>query len=513
MTNHTDRVVIVGAGIAALYAALTLAPRPVLVISPEPLGFGASSAWAQGGVAAAIGQGDAPALHLADTIRAGAGLVDAAVAGVVTTEAPELIAALAALGAPFDRDALGGYVLSREAAHGLPRVVRVGGDRAGAAIMATLMAAVEKADHIQVMTGLLATGVLTEQGRAVGVTVEGAAGQGSIHAPAIILAGGGAAGLYAVTTNPNRIRGQMLGMAARAGAVIRDAEFIQFHPTAIDTGEDPAPLATEALRGEGAVLLNNLGQRFMLDVASEAELAPRDIVARAVYVETQTQRRPVLDTRQAIGRDLPAHFPTVHTACLRAGIDPVAEPIPVTAAAHYHMGGIAVDGQGRSSLPGLWVCGEAACTGLHGANRLASNGLLEALVFGRRVGRAVGATVTTQGDAPAQITLSGQTMAPDEADIAQLRRLMTDHVGVVRDAKGLTHALSALAALDRPDQPLAMQNMLVAATVITSAALIRRESRGAHCRSDFAQTLPKGEPSHLTWLQAQMIRADAVMER
>jgi L-aspartate oxidase len=510
--NRTDRVVIVGGGIAALCAALTLAPRPVLVITPETLGQGASSAWAQGGVAAAMGQGDAPALHLADTIRAGAGLVDARVADLVTTEAPELITALAALGAPFDRDLLGGYVLSREAAHGRPRVVRVGGDRAGAAIMATLIGAVEKASHIQVMTGLLVTGLVTNQGRVIGVTVEGAAGQGELHSPAVILAGGGAAGLYAVTTNPNRIRGQMLGMAARAGAVIRDAEFVQFHPTAIDTGEDPAPLATEALRGEGAVLLNNLGQRFMQPIAPEAELAPRDIVARAVYTETAAGRRPVLDTRQAIGANLPDHFPTVHAACLRAGIDPVTQPIPVTAAAHYHMGGIAVDGQGRSSLPGLWVCGEAACTGLHGANRLASNGLLEALVFGRRVGRDVAASIPQQQDAPAQITLSGQTQPPDDAEMSHLRRLMTDHVGVVRDATGLRRALAGIAALDRPDQPAAMANMLAAATTIAAAALLRRESRGAHCRQDFPATAVQAQPSHLTWQQAQMLRADAVME-
>jgi L-aspartate oxidase len=503
--TQADRVLIVGGGIAALYAALALAPHPVLVITPEPLGQGASSAWAQGGVAAAMGPGDRPADHLADTIRAGAGLVDAAVAARVTAEAPEHVARLAKLGAPFDRDLHGHYLLSREAAHGAARVVRVGGDRAGQAIMATLIRAVQASAHVQVVTGLSAVDLIAEAGRIVGIRVEGSGGSGTIRAPAVLFAGGGAAGLYAVTTNPSRIRGQMLGMAARAGAVIRDAEFVQFHPTAIDIGEDPAPLATEALRGEGAALFNAAGLRFMCAQAPEAELAPRDIVARGVFAEARAGRRPMLDARGI--PDFAAQFPTVFAACRRAGIDPARQAIPVTAAAHYHMGGIAVDAAGRSSLPGLWVAGEAACTGLHGGNRLASNSLLEALVMGRAAGRDIAGAVPAGQAAEADVALTGSAPQVDPPRVARLRRLMSDHVGVTRDEAGLRAALAGLAALE-PGAPLALANMLTAAQMITSAALLRRESRGAHCRSDFPGQLPAA-PSRLTLADAQVSKEPA----
>lgn len=502
---QTDRVLIIGGGIAALYAALALAPRPVLIIAPEPLGQGASSAWAQGGVAAAMGPGDRPSDHLADTIRAGAGLVDAAVAARVTAEAAEHVARLSDLGAPFDRDLHGNYLLSREAAHGAARVVRVGGDRAGQAIMATLIRAVQAASHIQLQTALSVTGLIVEAGQVVGVEVEGD-GTGEIRGPAVLFAGGGAAGLYAVTTNPNRIRGQMLGMAALAGALIRDAEFVQFHPTAIDIGEDPAPLATEALRGEGAVLINAMGTRFMPALAPEAELAPRDIVARGVFAEWQAGRRPMLDAR-ALGGQIASHFPTVHAACQRAGIDPAQEPIPVTAAAHYHMGGIAVSADGRCSLPGLWVAGEAACTGLHGGNRLASNGLLEALVTGRAAGLDIAAAMPTGAAPEAKVALAGTAPVADPAKVARLRGLMTTHVGVIREEAGLRAALAGLADLE-PGAPPALANMLAAARMIATAALLRRESRGAHCRSDFPGELPP-KPSHLTLADALALKEPA----
>jgi L-aspartate oxidase len=493
--TQTDRVLIVGGGIAALYAALAMAPCPVLLITPEPLGQGASSAWAQGGVAAAIGPGDRPADHLADTIRAGAGLVDEAVAAQVTAEAAEHVARLVGLGAPFDRDLHGNYLLSREAAHGSARVVRVGGDRAGQAIMHTLIGAVAAASHVQVVTGLSAVGLLQDAGRVVGVAVEGD-GTGEVRAPAVLFAGGGAAGLYSVTTNPNRIRGQMLGMAARAGALIRDAEFVQFHPTALDIGEDPAPLATEALRGEGALLINRDGERFMLAHDPAAELAPRDIVARAVYAEWQAGRRPMLDAR-ALGVGLASHFATVHVACERAGNDPSRDPMPVTAAAHYHMGGIAVDAAGRSSLPGVWVAGEAACTGLHGGNRLASNGLLEALVTGRAAALDIMASVPERGlNRLERVALTGTAPKVDPARVQRLRQLMTAHVGVIRNEAGLRSALSGISALE-PGAPPALYNMLTAARMIASAALLRRESRGAHCRSDYPESLPP-RPSLLT---------------
>ncbi|KGJ03701.1 L-aspartate oxidase [Paracoccus halophilus] len=507
----TDRVVIVGAGLGGLYAALELAPRPVLMISPEVLGQGASSAWAQGGVAAAMDPADSAGAHARDTLRAGAGTVDPQVAQMVTREAREHVLDLTRLGTPFDRRPDGSYVMSREAAHSFARVVRVRGDQAGAEIMRALIAQVRQTPSIQVLEGVAASGLVLHDGRVAGVEVTRAEGSGpvAIRAPAVLLAGGGSGGLYAVTTNPPRIRGQVIGMAARAGAVIADAEFVQFHPTAIDSGEDPAPLATEALRGEGAHLVNRLGERFMLDLHPDAELAPRDVVARGVYAQSQAGLRPALDTRHCLGARILSDFPAVAAACARAGIDPGRAPIPVAAAAHYHMGGVAVDADGRASLPGLWVCGEASATGLHGANRLASNGLLEALVYARRAALSIAASLPEAGDAP-EVTLPAPVPAPlpDPALVARLRRTMTDGAGVMRDARGLSRCLREIAAIEaaQPDCP-ALLNMTATATLIAAAALMRRESRGAHCRSDFPQTAAEGRRSRLLLADAMALRA------
>ena len=511
---ETGRIVIVGAGLGALYAALKLAPHPVLLISPETLGEGASSAWAQGGVAAAMALPDSPQSHAADTETAGAGTVDAGIARLVTSEARQHILDLTALGAPFDRDAAGGYVMSREAAHSRPRVVRVKGDQAGREIMQTLIAEVRRSPSVQVAEGVMASGLAVEDGTVTGVWVERSSrpsGRILLKSPAVLLAGGGSGGLFAITTNPPRIRGQVIGMAARAGATVADAEFVQFHPTAIVTGQDPAPLATEALRGEGAVLLNNLGERFMLGVHPDAELAPRDIVARAVYLERQAGREPVLDTREALGAELPQRFPAVAEACISAGIDPVLQPIPVAAAAHYHMGGIAVDETGRASLNRLWVCGEASSTGLHGANRLASNGLLEALVFARICAEGIAETVGAATQTP-EIALDfpagGQ--AVNEAAVQRLRAAMSDGVGVVRDARGLKTALRIIAEIEAEAGLESLRNMAATATLIAAAALARTESRGGHYRADFPKTDPVlAKRSFFTLAEAQDIRARA----
>lgn len=490
----TDRVIIVGAGLGALYAALNLSPYPVVLISPEALGQGASSAWAQGGIAAAMAATDTPEAHAADTVRAGAGTVDPAVAASVTAEARAHILDLTAMGTPFDRDDQGDYVLSREAAHGLARVVRVRGDQAGREIMAALIAQVGQTPSVQVLEGVMAVGLQVVDRRVTGVAIAAAEGSSDpvvLQGAAVLLAGGGSGGLYALTTNPPRIRGQVIGMAARAGAVIADAEFVQFHPTAIDIGEDPAPLATEALRGEGAVLTNRDGLRFMLALHPDAELAPRDIVARAIFAETQAARRPVLDTRAAMGAGIIDDFPSVAEACQRGGIDPVVQPIPVAAAAHYHMGGIEVCKDGRSSLAGLWACGEASATGLHGANRLASNGLLEALVYGRRAARDIAKGL---GDAvPRQVELALKRGEVQDCHVltAQLRRVMTDHVGVVRNARGLKAALRRIALLEAQAAGDAnFLNMAATATLIAATALMREESRGAHFRDDFPVARP-----------------------
>ncbi|WP_300513390.1 L-aspartate oxidase [Aliiroseovarius sp.] len=514
----TDRIVIVGAGMGALYAALKLAPRPVVMISPEPLGDGASSAWAQGGVAAAMDVADSPASHAEDTVSAGAGTVDPGVAALVTQEARDHILDLTRLGTPFDRTEDGGYVLSREAAHSFARVVRVKGDQAGAEIMAALIDQVRRTPSIQVLEGTLATELEVTDGRVTGVTIcesdESRSAPVTLAGPAVLLAGGGSGGLYALTTNPPRIRGQVIGMAARAGAVIADAEFVQFHPTAMDVGEDPAPLATEALRGEGAILINRHGERFMQALHPDAELAPRDVVARAIFAEVQAGNRPMLDTRDALGAAIKAQFPSVADYCARNGIDPAVDPIPVAPAAHYHMGGIATDTRGRASLPGLWVCGEASSTGLHGANRLASNGLLEALVYARICAENIAAVIpqVAKAAAPVEITFAPGGTPPAPLAVDELRQVMTRDVGVVRDAAGLTRALTTIARLEQAhgDSP-SFQNMCATATLIAAGAFARKESRGAHERADYPAPLPgPGQRSNLTLTKARVIRAAAI---
>ncbi|GKY89555.1 L-aspartate oxidase [Sinisalibacter aestuarii] len=515
---ETSRIVIVGAGLGALYAALELAPRPVLMISPENLGEGASSAWAQGGIAAAMDLSDSAEAHAADTVGAGAGTVDAQVAAMVTAHAREHIVDLTEKGTPFDRTPEGGYVMSLEAAHSAPRVVRVQGDQAGHQIMQTLIAAVRATPSVQVCEKSMATGLEVENGAVTGVWVRASdreSGAVLIRTPAVLLAGGGSGGLYAHTTNPPRVRGQVIGLAARAGAVIADAEFVQFHPTAIDVGEDPAPLATEALRGEGAHLVNSAGERFMLAIDPRGELAPRDIVARGIFAETQADRRPALDTREAIGAEILTRFPAVAKACLRNGIDPAREPIPVAVAAHYHMGGIETDMQGRASLDRLWVCGEAASTGLHGANRLASNGLLEALVYARLAARDIAAVVAEGTAPPVDLAFpedGSDSYAPEA--LQALREAMTAKVGVLRNAGGLGSALARIDALERAQaSSVTFANMCATATLIAASALERRESRGGHYRTDYPESDPaQARRSRMTLNEAQKIRAACVEE-
>ncbi len=467
----TSRVLIVGAGLAGLFLALKLAPRRVTVLSQAPLGQASSSAWAQGGLAAALAPSDDPALHAEDTIKAGAGLVDPVVARLIADDGPARVMDLIALGVPFDRTPDGHLAQSLEAAHSRPRVVRVSGDLAGKAIMDALIGAAHVAEHIEIVETARACALLhDDRGRVGGVLCEGGA---RFEAAETVLATGGAGGLYAVTTNPPEAIGAGMAMAARAGALIADPEFVQFHPTAIDVGRDPAPLATEALRGEGAHLVNAQGLAFVSD------LAPRDVVARAIHGERAVGHGAFLDARAAVGDRFPEHFPTVFAACAAAGIDPRVQLIPVAPAAHYHMGGIAIDLWGRTTLEGLWAVGECTSSGAHGANRLASNSLLEAVVFAHRIADRLredggaGVTGVLKAEAPPVLPEPART---------ELRDLMQAHAGVVRDKKGLSHALDHVEHLI---QQHGRANALIAARLIVGAALGREESRGGHYRSDF----------------------------
>ncbi|MBS0471779.1 MAG: L-aspartate oxidase [Proteobacteria bacterium] len=507
---------ILGAGIAGLFTALKLAPFPATVLAGTRPGLSGSSAWAQGGIAAAMGEGDSWQSHSDDTLVAGAGLCDPQIAALVAREAPERIDDLLRLGVPFDRAHDGKLALGREAAHSHKRIVHIAGDRAGAEISRVLAERALATPSITLLEGFHAIELAIKDGRAVGLFARTGIGRNArlvlFRAPAIVFATGGLGALYAVTTNPLEARGEGLGMAARAGAMIADPEFVQFHPTAIAIGRDPAPLATEALRGEGAILINDRGERFMLDVHKDAELAPRDIVARALHRERAQGRKTYLDCTKAIGAAFAQRFPTVFAACKDAGIDPALQPIPVAPAAHYHMGGIASDERGRSSLEGLWTVGECASTGLHGANRLASNSLLEGLVFGARTATDIEATVTPQaarGTAPAPERFASP------APPVVLREAMTRLVGLERDANGLAEALRIIDQVERAGghEP-ALQNMTAAARLVTAAALARRESRGGHYRSDYPQTEAAPQRTFMTLAEAHAISAghDAMRE-
>lgn len=508
-TIDAPGAIVLGAGIAGLFTALKLAPFPALVIASGRSGHSGSSVWAQGGIAAAMDPDDSSSLHARDTIAAAAGIGDPKIADLVTREAPQRIDDLLQFGAPFDRDTTGRLALAREAAHNRARIVHVSGDRAGAAIMETVSKAAAATPSIAVAEGFEALELAVRDGRAVGLFARYRSGRGTrlmlFRAPAIVFATGGVGALYAITTNPIESRGQGMGIAARAGAVIADAEFVQFHPTAINIDRDPAPLATEALRGEGATLIDENGHRFMAAAHPAGELAPRDVVARSIHREIARGRRIFLDCRSAVGDAFASRFPTVYAACMSAGLDPGKAPIPVAPAAHYHMGGIATDAQGRSSIPGLWCVGECASTGLHGANRLASNSLAEAIVFGARVAddvRSVTVAGTHKGRAPAAPPLAPSVL-PQE-----LRRTMSSFVGVERDESELNSALAAVHRLERAagGDPVSC-NVLAAAKLIAAAALKRRESIGAHFRRDFPRPAASPQRSFMTLHEAEVIAA------
>lgn len=479
-------VLIVGSGIAALSAALAAAPRRVLILTPGRLGLDGASHWAQGGIAAAIGAGDSALAHTQDTLLAGAGHNDAERVQALTAAAPALIEWLATLGASFDRDAEGRPSLGREAAHSAKRIVHAQGDATGAEVMRALSAAVRCAPHIEVLEGIEARALLQSQSRVAGVLAEDRSGRRyAFAAGAVVLATGGIGQLYRYTTNPAQADGSGLAMALSVGAELRDLEFVQFHPTALAVrGLDPAPLPllTEALRGAGAVLIDEHGRRFM--AATEgAELAPRDVVARAVFRQLRTGA-VWLDARAAVGADFPQRFPAVFALAQKHGLDPRVEALPVAPAVHYHMGGIAADAQGRTSVEGLYAVGECACTGVHGANRLASNSLLEGLAFGRACGHAL-AAVSVRGVRSWRAPSLPLEPAESSALALRLRHRMWDCVGIERDSCGLSEARSWLSeALCETAPRSRIAQRLQVADAIAAAAMKRGRSLGAHCRID-----------------------------
>jgi L-aspartate oxidase len=478
-----------------MVAALALSPLRVALLTKTHSLVGGASPLAQGGVAAAVGSGDDPAQHAKDTILASAGLADPAIVSSLVADGPKAISRLIGLGARFDRDELGHLALSREGAHSRRRIVRAGGDAAGAEIVRALAAAVLETRSIELRTETFLEDLSLGQGRLVGVIARSASGNASLHeARAIVLATGGVGRLFPDTTNPREATGDGLAVAARAGARLADLEFVQFHPTALAVARDPMLLITEALRGAGAVLVDARLRTLRIEGWERAELAPRDIISREIAARMARGERIALDARALGAARLEREFPQVVRTCLTAGLDPRRDVIPVAPAAHYHMGGVAVDGCGRTSIKGLWACGEVACTGAHGANRIASNSLLEALVFGARVAEDVrqvlGRSTVDAAASPGPPEVDDVTATPwrpAPRHEGPLRAAVGRGLGVVRDAEGIRETLSTIETLASDGATGEARNMILVARLIGAAALAREESRGAHWRRDFPQ--------------------------
>jgi L-aspartate oxidase len=502
------RVIVVGSGIAGLVAALRAADHHEVTIVTKAAIAEGSTRYAQGGIAAAVFSDDSVASHVADTLRAGAGLNVLAAVEALCGDGPQRVRELLALGVAFDRDGTG-LARGLEAAHSSARVLHAGGDATGAEIERALASAIRDAG-IRVVPDAFLRDVLVSDRATSGVALRlGDGSEAVVDADAVILATGGWGQLYAHTTNPSIATGDGVAAAWRAGALLADLEFTQFHPTALrlpsGDGGSRTFLVSEAVRGEGAVLRNARGERFMLDAHPDAELAPRDVVARAIAVEMAAQDgQPVVLDATALGADfLARRFPTIDAACRAAGIDWSRKPVPVTPAAHYAMGGVAADVHGRTSVPGLFAVGEVACTGAHGANRLASNSLLEGLVFAHRAADAIDAPWADAPDWTAGAVVSTSSM-PLEAsepeqpfDRGRLQQVLWAGAGLHRDRAGLDRAARALAAMRLPE-PGEDANLLQLGRLVVAAALSREESRGAHFRSDFP--LPADAAPHHTVL-------------
>ncbi|MFD4235932.1 L-aspartate oxidase [Streptomyces sp. NPDC058542] len=505
-------VVVVGSGVAGLTTALRCAAAGLdtVVVTKARLDDG-STRWAQGGIAAALGEGDTPEQHLDDTLVAGAGLCDEEAVRTLVTEGPDAVRRLITTGAHFDTTDSGDIALTREGGHHRRRIAHAGGDATGAEISRALVGAVREA-ALHTIENALVLDLLTDaEGRTAGVSLhvmgEGQHdGVGAVRAPSVVLATGGMGQVFSATTNPPVSTGDGVALALRAGAEVSDLEFVQFHPTVLFLGADSEgqqPLVSEAVRGEGAHLVDGDGVRFMLGQHELAELAPRDIVAKAITrrMLDQGAEHMYLDARHFGARMWEQRFPTILAACRSHGIDPVTEPVPVAPAAHYASGGVRTDLRGRTTVPGLYACGEVACTGVHGANRLASNSLLEGLVFAERIAADIA------GARPPRTEPAGSPDAGDPVPLlapearTALQRAMTRGAGVLRSADSLAAAAGELEALHRDaaaDAEVAsgakavvpgvdaweVTNLLLVSRVLVAAARDREETRGCHWRED-----------------------------
>ncbi|WP_254812293.1 L-aspartate oxidase [Streptomyces cavourensis] len=524
-------VVVVGSGVAGLTTALRCAAAGLdtVVVTKARLDDG-STRWAQGGIAAALGEGDTPEQHLADTLVAGAGLCDEEAVRALVTEGPDAVRRLITTGAHFDTTDSGDIALTREGGHHRRRIAHAGGDATGAEISRALVEAV-RAAALRTIENALVLDLLTDaEGRTAGVSLhvmgEGQHdGVGAVRAPSVVLATGGMGQVFSATTNPSVSTGDGVALALRAGAEVSDLEFVQFHPTVLFLGADSEgqqPLVSEAVRGEGAHLVDASGTRFMLGQHELAELAPRDIVAKAItrQMHEHGTEHMYLDARHFGARMWEQRFPTILAACRAHGIDPVTEPVPVAPAAHYASGGIRTDLRGRTTVPGLYACGEVACTGVHGANRLASNSLLEGLVFAERIAADIAEARPPRTDpaaAPGDADDPVPLLAPEARTAIQ--RIMTRGAGVLRSAESLATAAEELEGLHRgaaadaddPDPKVAVPgvdaweatNLLLVSRVLVAAAREREETRGCHWRED----RPDRDDAH--WRRHLVVRTAA----